>query len=168
MKELGINKFDAPAGLTWIYSNSDKIDAMIAGDHNAQNAFRKLTKLLQRSAAAGKLNAIGDESTLGKAAEEGGKALVYGASGGKGLFGWRAVSAFLRNERQLAQAVSTPEGIKALNRVFEALDSGKPMSEKAWQSVMAGLTRVGVTLADDESREELFSDRPSRSSSFRQ
>ena len=147
---LGANKqsiFKATPAYEFYLKNASKLEAIYEGDQKSQLALRDVGDILERlgSSPTGVANAPGALSAAATAT-----ASSQGGITGRNVLS--TVKAVLTNERIMAKAVSTPEGVALLNKLLRTAKPGYNLTDAMARSLMDEAAQLGWTEAAPEIR----------------
>ncbi len=151
--EEGIARLRPQSALEALRKAEPVLQAAYAGDAKAQFALRRTYQLLQRLSFGPNLQGSQTASVAADAAKEALESATKVARGGSGGLVSAAVETagrILGNGEVTAQAVSTPQGIKAFNEALAIMlgaKQGAQLSESAARNFLAALSRAGIMLS---------------------
>ena len=149
-KRLGMNFFDYDKTARSIYDTAPKIEALLAGNKKAQLNFTKTRELLEHLRYEPKINQPQQKGLADAAGRLAGWKLI-GAPSGAIQSAIDSVKRAFSNEKALAKALTTPEGIgsfnKALNVVIKYNSAVQAGRQVDWAKILPETLAQELTLA---------------------
>ena len=134
----------------FLYNGAGKIDALYSGDPKAQLAITELRELTQHLAytpAQTRQQESSIASVAGEAAVRGVGWKAGGIPAGTSTGMLNAIKSLINNEKNIAQALQTPEGIDLFNQALRLQLRGGAAPVEEMQAVISGLAQLGVGAA---------------------
>lgn len=144
LAERGITNFKPASALERFTKNADKFRAINAGDPKAEAAFDDLVDGMQRYATGPRSYSEGGLGVVTRAGQ-----LAATTRFGSGVAGatvrlYETVRRALTNEKALARAMYTTEGMETFAKALEMGSSPHTVDEKAAAAMINALTRLGI------------------------